>query len=99
MSTAINTDILKNFIISTVGTDRLTLDFALKNDIEADDFAEANKDENFYLDIDEIIDNKNLYNQFATMFIEDKNKRSEETDAEKEKEEQMKIKDKNGANL
>ena len=58
---------------------------AQRYDIDADKYTEANKDENAYLELDEILDDKDLYEQFATMFVEEKDKENE-VNAEKEKE-------------
>lgn len=93
MSTNISANVLKNFIVKTIGADKLTRNEAQRYDIDADKYTEANKDENAYLELDEILDDKDLYEQFATMFVEEKDKENE-VNAEKEKEEATKVQDK-----
>ena len=93
MSTNINENVLKNFIIKTIGAEKLTQSQAQKYDINADKYTEANTDENAYLDLDEILDNEDLYEQFATMYVEEKDQEAE-VDSEKEKEEAAKVQDK-----
>ena len=97
MSAHINANILKNFIVKTIGADKLAHNKAQSFNIDNDKFEEANENDNNYLEIDEILDNKDLYEQFATMYVEEQDKKAEEKDAEKEKEENNKVKDKNGA--
>ena len=94
MSTNINANVLKNFIIKTVGTDKLTKNEAQRYDIKQDKFDEANADENNYLELDEIIGDSDLYAQFATMYIDEQDKKSEAADEEKQKEEAAKVQDK-----
>ena len=92
MSNNINANVLKNFIVKTIGSEKLTQAQAQKVDIDANKYTEANVDENAYLDLDEIMDDKDLYEQFATMYIEEQDKETE-ANAEKEKEEEAKVKD------
>ena len=94
MSTNINANVLKNFIVKTIGADKLTQTQAQKYDINADKYNEANIDENAYLELDEIIQDSDLYEQFATMYVEEKDKESELADEEKQKEEALKVQDK-----
>lgn len=70
MSTQINANLLSNFIQRTIGSDRIHKGDASDFDIDEDKFEEANKDDNDYLDIDEILDNEDLYEQFATLYQE-----------------------------
>ena len=94
MSANINANVLKNFIVRTIGAEKLTQSQAQRYDIDADKYAEANTDENtYYLDLDEILDDKDLYEQFATMYVEEKDKEAE-VNSEKEKEEAAKVQDK-----
>jgi len=93
MSTNINTTLLKNFIVKTIGSDKLVENQAQKYNIDANKYTEANVDENDYLDLDEILDNKDLYQQFATMYVEEQDKAAE-TDKEKEEEKAAKVQDK-----
>ena len=46
MSTNINANVLKNFIVKTIGAEKLTQSQAQKYDINADKYTEANTDEN-----------------------------------------------------
>ena len=94
MSTNINSNVLKNFIIKTVGADKLTRNEAQKYDIDANKYQEANIDENNYLELDEIMQDSDLYAQFATMYVEEQDKKSEAADDEKQKEEAAKVQDK-----
>ena len=68
MSTNINANVLKNFIVKTIGADKLTQNQAQKYDIDGNKYVEANKDENAYLELDEILQDSDLYEQFATMY-------------------------------
>lgn len=99
MSNTINANVLKNFIIKTIGGDKLTSKDAQAYDVKQDKFADADIDENGYLDLDEILDNKDLYAQFATLYVEDKEQKADAKDAEKEKEEQTRVQDKNEAGV
>ena len=94
MSTNINANVLKNFIIKTVGADKLTRNEAQKYDIDANKYQEANIDENNYLELDEIMQDSDLYAQFATMYVEEQDKKSEAADDEKQKKEAAKVQDK-----
>ncbi len=93
MSNNINANVLKNFIVKTIGAEKLTQNQAQKVGVDADKYAEANVDENAYLDLDEIISDSDLYEQFATMYVEEQNKEVEANE-EKEKEEETKVKEK-----
>ena len=95
MSTNINANVLKNFIIKTVGADKLTKNEAQRYDIDTNKFNEANTiDVNNYLELDEILQDSDLYAQFATMYIDEQDKKSESADEEKQKEEAAKVQDK-----
>ena len=94
MSTNINANVLKNFIIKTVGADKLTRNEAQKYDIDANKYQEANIDEKNYLELDEIMQYSDVYAQFATMYVEEQDKKSEAADDEKQKEEAAKVQDK-----
>ncbi len=98
MAANINTNVLMNFIVKTVGSKHMNENQAQKLGIDIRDYDEANVDANDYLDIDEILDNSELYEQFATMFVDEKDKR-ETRDEEKDKEERAKVKDKNGTGV
>ncbi len=96
MSANINTNLLKNFIVNTIGSDKIAHGNARGFGIDEDKFQEANENDNNYLEIDEILDDDDLYAQFASMFVEEQ-EANNETDAENEKEEKEKVKDKSGA--
>ena len=82
-------ELVKKYFIS-----KSTYD-GLKADKEARDAqkAEANKDENQYLELDEILQDSDLYEQFATMYVEAKEQETGAAEEEKEK----KVDEKNGA--
>lgn len=94
MSNNINANVLKNFIVKTIGADKLTQAQAQKYDIAGDKYVEANKDENTYLELDEILADTDLYEQFATMYVEEQEKDKETANAEKEKEDAAKVQEK-----
>ena len=94
MSTNINANLLKTFIVKTIGADKITQNQIQKFDIEQDKYADANKDENAYLELDEIIADKDLYEQFATMYVEEQKQKQDTANADKEKEEAEKVQDK-----
>lgn len=100
MSATINANILKNFIIKTIGGDKLDKHEAQRLDIDQSEFAKADHDENSFLDLDEMLGDKDLYAQFATLYVEEQEKESAEAKSEdQEKEEQTRIKDKNEAGV
>lgn len=65
MSTNINANVLKNFIVKQLDADKLTQNQAQKYDIDGNKYVEANKDENAYLELDEILQDSDLYEQFG----------------------------------
>ena len=97
MSTNISANVLRNFISKTIGGDKIAVDRAGKFDIDRDKAEEINENDNNYIEIDEILDDNELYEKFATMFVEEEKEAKNEKDSEKEKEEKYKVKDKNGA--
>ncbi|MBQ7763901.1 hypothetical protein IJ384_00890 [bacterium] len=98
MSTNINANILKNFIIKSVGSE-LTAKEAQKLGIENEYKEAADELDVNMIDIDDILENNDLYEQFATLYVNDKEEKAKAKDEEQEKEEQMAIKDKNGAGV
>ena len=98
MSTNINTNILKNFVLKTVGAD-LTAKEAQKLGVENEFYDAAEELDVNTLDIDEVIQDKGLYEQFATLYVTEKEQKAEAKDKEQEKEEQTQVKDKNGAGV
>lgn len=97
MSAQINTNVLKNFIVKTIGADKLTKDQAHKFNVDNKEFSEINENDNNYLEINEILDDSDLYEKFAVLFTEAQDKKTEFANEDKEKEEKLKVKDKNGA--
>ena len=95
--TQVNSHALFNFIKTTIGSEKLSNAKANQLGIDKDEFDEGDTSDNNFLEIDEILDNKDLYEQFATLFVEEQDKKADEKDAEKEKEEANKVKDKSGA--
>ncbi len=93
MSTNINANVLKNFIVKTIGANKLTKNEAQRYDIDANKYVEANKDENAYLELNEILDDSDLYEQFATMYVEEQDKENE-VNEEADKEKAAKVQDK-----
>ena len=96
MNTNINFNALKKFVISEIGGSRIDAKDAKNLDIDADKFSELDRDESDYAELSELLDDKDIYEQFATMFVEEQEKDTTK-DKEKEKEEQLSIKDKNKA--
>ena len=69
MANQINTNIFTKFVIDKIGNDKiLTKDEAKDLQIDESAVLEADVDENEYLDLDEILDNETLYEQFAVMY-------------------------------
>lgn len=99
MSANINANVLKNFIIKQIGANHLTEKTAQKAGISKDQFAEANVDENKYLELDEILQDNDLYEQFATLYVAEQDDKRAAKDEEAEKKEQTEIKGKNGAGV
>ena len=99
MDNNINANVLKNFIVRTIGADKLAQNQAKKFGVDAEKFADetVNKDQNMYLELDEILQDDDLYAQFATMFVEETEANEDANNEEKEKEEAMKVQDRNGA--
>ena len=81
---------------ASIGKVRYQLSGTLEKLVE---FEEANKDENCYLDLNEIVQDQDLYNQFATMYANEQDKKAEAKNKEEEKAEQTQVKDKNGAGV
>lgn len=98
MSNNIDMNTLKLFIVQNFGT-KIAEGQAQKAGIEPEQFEEANIDENNYLELDEILQDKDLYAQFATLFVEEQDKKQATKDKEQEKEEQLQVKDKNQAGV
>jgi hypothetical protein len=98
MSTNINNSLLKNWIIEKVGN---TLNLREARDLSIEDAYQNSVEEMDEIDIDDIFDNFNsdLYEEFATLYVTEQDKKTVAKDKEEEKEEQAKIKNKNGAGV
>ena len=92
MSTEVSANVLKSFLANDLGIRKLDRNQAQKYDIDADKYAEVDKDENG-IEIDEILQDSDLYEQFATLYLEEQDKENS-VNAEQEKEEEAKVKDK-----
>ena len=94
MSTIINQNQLKSFILDKIGT-KLDKQEAEKLNLK-NEYSELAEDIDVEeLEIDDVLDNENLYEQFAVLYTEEKEQKQSVKDLEKEKEEQTKVKDKN----
>lgn len=98
MSTNINNSLLKNWIIEKVGN---RLDLREARNLHIENAYQNSVEENDEIDIDGIFDdfNSDLYEEFATLYITEQDKKAAAKSEEEEKEEQSKIKDKNGAGV
>ena len=101
MSATVNANVLKNFIMEKLGGDKKLDKFeAQELDIDQNEFAKTDIDENSFLDLDEILDDPDLYARFASLYVEEQEKESAEAKSEdQEKEEQTRVKDKNEAGV
>lgn len=97
MSAQVNANVLKTFLVNELGIRKLGQNQAEKYDIDADKFAEVDIDENG-IEVDEILNDKDLYAQFATLYVETK-EADNTKDKEKAKEEENKVDKKNGAGV
>jgi hypothetical protein len=99
MAPEINTTLLKNFFIQKIG-DTMTRNEAQKLGLE-DKFQEATDELDVNeLDFEDVLDNNELYEQFAVMYTNEQEKKAQSKKGEdQEKEEQMQIKDKNKAGV
>ncbi len=93
MSTEVSANVLKAYLANDLGIRKLDENQARKYDIDTDKYTEVDIDENG-IDIDEILQDNDLYAQFATMYVEEQDKKAEAKSADKEKEEDVKVKDK-----
>ena len=74
MSANINLNVLKNFIIEKVGGNKLEKKDTNKFDISNNTFTKGDVDVNNYLDLDEILNDDDLYGQFAALYKEETDK-------------------------
>lgn len=96
MNTNINTQSLKKFIMQTLNVGQKLDSMEAKKLGVLDEYNNAvGQDEND-ISVEDILDNEDLYAQFATMYTAEIEKNNE-VDKEKEKEEQNKVNEKNEA--
>ena len=96
MSTDVNPNALKLFLVNDLGIRKLDKNQAQKYDIDEKKFEEADTDDNG-LEVNEILQDSDLYAQFAAIFEEEKAKKSDSEDSEKKKEEEKKVDKKAGS--
>ena len=96
MSATVNTNAFRDFIVSHWGS-KITQEKANNLGISQDKFDAANTNDNEFLEINEILVDQDLYEQFATMFNEEKEKKAEKKDAQQEKKELTSVNQKGGA--
>lgn len=98
MSTNINANVLKNFILKQVGAS-MTQKEAQKLGVEKEYAAAAEEADVNELNLDDILNDNDLYEEFATMCVAEKDDKRAAKDEEAEKKEQTEIKGKNGAGV
>ena len=81
MSTNISENVLKNFIVKTVGTS-MTVDEAKKLGVEKEFQAVTEEKDEILLDFNEIIQDADLYEQFATLYVNEKEQKAQAKDKE-----------------
>ena len=99
MSTNINFNQLKTFITKDLKIDKLEEKDAKKFGINETQFLDADTDLDEALDVDEILEDTELYTKFATLYTEKQEEKAKAKDKEQEKKEQTQVKDKNGAGV
>ena len=97
--TSINNFVLKNFILDKVG---YSLDLQEARNLGIDGVYnkvanELDVDDGF--EIDDILYNDKLYEQFATLYVTETEEKEETINKEKEEEKLKKVQDKNGAGV
>ena len=98
MNTNINTSLLKTFILEKVG-DTLNADEAQKLKITDEYENIAEELDQTEIHFEDIVQDEDIYEQFATLYIEEKEQKAAAKDKEAEKEEQNKVQDKNQAGV
>ena len=98
MSTNISQNTLRAFLSETIGR-RLTQSKAAELGIDQNTYNDADIDLDGTLSIEEIIDDidSDIYEQFATLYVQEQEKKQETKDKEQEKEEQNRVTSKNEA--
>lgn len=96
MSTNINTQSLKKFIMQTLNVGQKLNSMEAKKLGVLDEYNNAVGQDEIDISVEDVLDNEDLYAQFATMYTAEIEKNNE-VDKEKEKEEQNKVNEKNEA--
>ena len=96
MSTNINTQSLKKFIMQTLNVGQKLDSREAKELGVLDEYNNAVGQDEIDISVEDVLDDKDLYAQFATMYTAEIEKNNE-VDKEKEKEEQNKVNEKNEA--
>ena len=95
MSTNINTQLLKKFIFKQIG---LRFDEKEARDLKMlKEYKNAVEQDETDISLEDVLNDKNLYTQFAKMCKEAEIEENNEEDEEKAKEEQNKVNEKNEA--
>ena len=98
MNTNINASLLKTFILEKVG-DKLNADEAQKLKITDEYENLAEELDQTEIHFEDIVQDEDLYEQFAVLYTEEKEQKAAAKDKEAEKEEQNKVQDKNQAGV
>jgi len=96
--TQIKPDQFKRFLLNTIGTN-LDRNEAKKLGVTKEYTEVAEELDTNNIDIDDVIADKDLYEQFATLFVAEQDKKTDTKDKEKEKEKQKRVEDKNQAGV
>ena len=96
MSTNINTQSLKKFIMQTLNVGQKLDSMEAKKLGVLYEYNNAVGQDEIDISVEDVLDNEDLYAQFATMYTAEIEKNNE-VDKEKEKEEQNKVNEKNEA--
>ncbi len=98
MTANINPNVLKNFILKQVGAS-MTQGEAQKLGVEKEYAAAAEEADVNELNLDDIMLDTDLYEQFASMYGAEQDDKKAAKDEEAEKKDQTQIKGKNGAGV
>jgi hypothetical protein len=98
MSTNINSNILKNWIIKNIGV-KMSSQEARELGLEKEYKDLASEVDNNSIELDDILNDVNMYEQFAVLYTNEKEQSATVKDKEREKEEQLAVKDKNKAGV
>lgn len=98
MSANINPNVLKNFILKQVGA-TMTQKEAQKLGVEKQYSAVAEEKDVNELNLNDILLDNDLYEEFATMCVAEKDDKANAKDEEAKKKDETEIKGKNGAGV